>query len=196
MRWLAVMLVAIGTAHADFTATYTPLANSPQGTQTSWYSGAVTNDGKFIYCLGHSHNTNGNNSCYSYDPVTNSHRLLQPNTGNKWICNKDTAGKCIANTGRWASILETDSLYTYFGGQIKAITNRNNHQAFYLPARNEWWVLAGTTFYQGGGHFAGRFNLATERWSFVSALSPTDGLAGFSAGLIGSFFSPRSWCLS
>lgn len=167
-------------SQADFTATYSLLASSPQGTQTSWYGGAVTNDGKFLYGLGHSHNTNGNNSIYAYDPATNTHANLFPNTGNSWICDKDIAGKCIAGTGRWAVLASTNPLYAFFGGPtITALSNRNNHQQFYLPARNEWWVLAGTIFYQGGTLWGGRFNLATNRWNNISK-----SLTEFSAGMI------------
>lgn len=189
--WVFCAATSIGISRADtFTATYTPLKDATQTASTNWNSGGVTNDGKFLYGLGHSHNTNGDNSLWLYDPATDSHRQLQPNTGGKWLYTPQ-----VNNSGRWGEA--TGSLATYFGGPtINALTNRNNHQAFYLPARNEFWVLAGTTFYQGNGHFAGRFDLATERWSFISTLGTPDGvvkpggLGEFSAGLIAP---PVSW---
>ena len=176
--WVYAACAAIGTARADFTATYTPLQVSPHGVPETWYGGAVTNDGKFIYGLGNSHNSYGNNAVWAYDPATNSHKKLFPDTGDKWVWDKDANGKPVAGTGRWAALSPTDPRYAFFGGPtITAITNRNNHQQFTM--RNEWWVLAGTTYYQGGGHFAGRFSLDTNRWVNVSK-----SLGEFSAGLI------------
>ncbi len=178
---LALVLSPCGVpqaAHgAEFTATYTPLASSPQGGQSSWNSGGVTNDGKLIYGIGDSHNAYGTNSLWTYDPVTNTHKSLFPNTGNKWLKNPDGTW-----AGKWATLdpVADKSLYTFFGGlTITALPNRNNHQAFYVPARNEFWVLAGTTMYQANPYFAGRFSLDTNRWVNLSKT-----LGEFSNGVI------------
>ncbi len=164
-------------AGASFEASHASLAPSPLRVAASWYSGAVTRDGMFLYGLGHSHNAYGNNSLWLYDPGTNSHENVFPDTGGKWRWQKDKAGP-----GHWAALdpAADKALYAFFGGpDIRALTNRNNHQAFYLPARDEFWVLAGTTFYQSSPYFAGRFSLKKRRWVDLSA-----NLAEFSAGLI------------
>ncbi|WP_372720289.1 hypothetical protein [Immundisolibacter sp.] len=194
---LAVSLAFSSEGNAQFTATYEPLAPSPLRVATSWYSGAVTNDGKFIYGLGHSHNAYGDNSLWAFDPTTNSHRQLFPSTGNKWLWETylDGEGKkqVVAGSGHWATLdpVADKALYAFFGGPtITALTNRNNHQAFYMPARNEFWVLAGTTFYQKSPYFAGRFSLDTNRWVNLST-----SLAEFSAGLIagsGGWVAPNA----
>ncbi|MGK2942872.1 MAG: hypothetical protein ACSLFJ_14545, partial [Immundisolibacter sp.] len=154
-----------------------PLEPSPLKVATSWYSGAVTNDGRFIYGLGHSHNSYGDNSLWAFDPSTNSHTKLFPSTGNKWI--SPAPGE---KYGHWATLdpVKDKALYAFFGAPtIKALTNRNNHQAFYVPSRNELWVVAGTTFYQKSPYFAGRFSLETNRWINLSG-----NMREFSAGLI------------
>lgn len=183
--WVFAACAAIGTARAEFTATYTALPNSPTGLARTWYSGGVYDGRCFVYGLGHSHNTNGSNDLYTFCADT-GHRRLQPSTGNKWVYTLN-----VNHSGHWATLAPTDPLYAYFGGpDINAVTNRNNHQAFTVPWRNEFWVLAGTTFYQEDGHFAGRYSLTSERWSYVSTLgTPAQpelrgGLTQFSAGLI------------
>ena len=150
--WVVAFGLSINTARADtFTATYRELALSPANYETTWYSGAVTRDGKFVYGLGHSHNSYGDNSLWLYDPATNTHKNLQPSTGNKWVWTKD-----VDKSGHWSD------------PAIRALTNRNNHQAFYVAGRNEFWVLAGTTFYQSSPYFGGRFSLDTRRWEYLS----------------------------
>ena len=185
---LAVVVACPGALAAQFEAQYKPLADSPIHVETSWYSGAVTNAGTFVYGLGHSHNAHGDNSLWEYVPATNSHVQLQPSTGHKWRWQEDANKQVIKGTGHWDTLdpVADKALVDYFGGTtINALTNRNNHQAFYMPARNEFWVLAGTTFYQdAGNYFAGRFDLATHRWTNISA-----NLAEFSAGLIAG----RGW---
>lgn len=175
--WVLAFGLSINTASADtFTATYRELALSPANFATTWYSGAVTRDGKFVYGLGNSHNAYGNNSLWAYDPATNTHTNLFANTGNKWVW---TAG--VDQSGHWSD------------PNIRALTNRNNHQAFYVAARNEFWVLAGTTFYQSSPYFGGRFSLDTNRWEYLSPPwgQKTQGdLADFSAGLIAG---PAGW---
>lgn len=81
IAWLAAACLAISTAaHANtFSATYAELARSPANYAASWYSGAVTKDGKFVYGLGHSHNSNGNNGLWLYDPATNTH-MVRPSS--------------------------------------------------------------------------------------------------------------------
>ncbi|MGE3523640.1 MAG: hypothetical protein AB7I96_12310 [Candidatus Dadabacteria bacterium] len=55
---LALILACVAPAGADtFTATYSELARSPIGGATTWYSGAVTKDGTFIYGFGISHDS-------------------------------------------------------------------------------------------------------------------------------------------
>ena len=181
--WVLCFGTAIKASAAEFTATYTPLANAPIGLPQSWYSGAVTSDGKFIYWGGHSHVPTGNNGMYQYDPVTNSHRLLHPNVGGKWRWDKDSTGKAIPNSGRWATLdpVADPSLYAFFGGPtITALPNRNNHQAFYLPWRNEFWVRGGTIDYYGNPYKeGGRFDMTTHRWTNVSKT-----VAEFNIGLV------------
>ncbi|HEY0674895.1 MAG TPA: hypothetical protein VGD25_01680, partial [Immundisolibacter sp.] len=83
---LAVSVLLPGPALADpgsgsgagFTATYTELARSPAGYAASWYSGAVTKDGKFIYGMGHSHASYNNTGLWTYDPATNTHTSVSP----------------------------------------------------------------------------------------------------------------------
>jgi len=155
--WVVAFGLSINAARADtFTATYRELALSPANYETTWYSGAVTRDGKFVYGLGHSHNSYGDNSLWLYDPATNTHKNLQPSTGNKWLWDKDANNQAIPKSGRWAD------------PTIRALTNRNNHQAFYVAGRDEFWVLAGTTFYQSSPYFGGRFSLTTNRWEYLS----------------------------
>lgn len=186
---LWVLALSIGGVNAtDFTATYTRLADSPLGVATTWYSGAVTNDGKFVYGMGHSHSTINNNSLWSYDPVTNTHNNLFPNTGNKWKwVNDPVTGKPVSQSGYWDKLdpVADKTLYTYFGGpDIFGLNNRNNHQAFYLPARNEFWIAAGANWDHGGNLWGGRFNLSTSRYNNVSK-SPTEFFAGTIAGTPG-----------
>lgn len=185
------MALALGVtgghaAAADtFTADYTPLADSPLTGATTWYSGAVTRDGSFVYGIGNSHNAYGDNGVWLYDPATDTHRTLFPNTGEKW---KWTPG--AGESGHWAALdpSRDRALYEFFGGPtVRALTNRNNHQAFYMPARNEFWVLAGTTFYQSSPYFGGRFSLDTNRWAYLSkpwGEKTVSDLEDFSAGLI------------
>lgn len=162
-------------AGANFSATYRELAPSPANFATTWYSGAVTRDGKFIYGLGNSHNAHGNNGLWLYDPATDTHESVFPSTGRRWKWQDDANKKVVPESGRWAD------------PAIRALTNRNNHQAFYMPARNEFWVLAGTTFYQASPYFGGRFSLDTRRWEYLSppwGEKTRSDLADFSAGLI------------
>lgn len=186
--WIALVLVATATpaAGAEFTATYRELAPSPASFGTVWYSGAVTRDGKFVYGLGQNHNSFGNNSLWLYDPATDTHKNLFQDTGSKWLWDKDADGKTIPKSGRWSD------------PSIRAITNRNNHQAFYVAGRNEFWVLAGTTFYQSSPYFGGRFSLDSNRWEYLSppwGQKKVSDLADFSAGLIagqGGWVSPNA----
>ena len=170
--WVLCFGTAIKASAAEFTATYTPLASAPIGLPQSWYSGAATKDGKFIYWGGHSHVPTGNNGMYQYDPATNTHKNLHPNVGGKWRWDKDADGKAIPNSGRWATLdpVADPSLYAFFGGPtITALPNRNNHQAFYLPWRNEFWVRGGTIDYYGNPYKdGGRYDLTTNRWVNVS----------------------------
>jgi hypothetical protein len=84
---------------------------------------------------------------------------------------------------------------TYFGGtEIYAPTNRNNHQAFYMPGVNQFWIMAGTSWDNGGWAWGGRFDVATKRWAHVSKpySDPTKSdLVDFSAGMIAG--SPAGW---
>jgi hypothetical protein len=202
---LHIMLVVLGqllavciewgqvAVAAEFEATYAELAPSPLNAATTWYSGAVTRDGKFLYGLGNSHNAYGNNSLWLYEPGTDRHANVFPNTGGKWRWDRDTKKQAIASSGHWAKLdpVADKALFDFFGGSdIKALTNRNNHQAFYVPARDEFWVLAGTTFYQSSPYFGGRFNMKTQRWTNLST-----NLAEFSAGLIagsGEWVAPNA----
>ena len=174
----ALILLAwpLSPLRADtFAATYRELARSPANYATTWFDGAVTRDGKFVYGLGHSHNSYGNNSLWLYDPATNTHKNLQPNTGNKWLWDKDANNQAIAKSGRWAD------------PTIRALTNRNNHQAFSVPWRDEFWVLSGTTFYQSSPYFGGRFNLESKIWAYLSppwAEKTRSDLADFSDGVV------------
>lgn len=175
--WVVAFGLSINTARAAFfTATYTELTRSLAGYQASWFSGAVTRDGKFIYGLGHSHNSNGNNGLWVFDPATQAHSALFPDVGNTWRWDKDAAGKEVPKSGRWADPATV------------ALTNRNNHEAFYMPGVDQFWVLGGTTFYQQSPYFGGRLDLKTKRWAYLSKPwsdpTKTDDLADFSAGLI------------
>lgn len=182
---------------APFAATYTELARSPAGYAASWYSGAVTKDGKFIYGMGHSHASYNNNGLWLYDPVTNTHTSVAPDTGRFYRYDKDAAGKAIAKSGRWAPLdpVKDASLVAYFGGtSIYAPTNRNNHQAFYMPGVNQFWAMAGTSWDNGGWAWGGRFDLATKRWAHVSkpySDPAKSDLVDFSAGMIAG--SPAGW---
>ena len=182
-----------------FSATYSELARSPIGGATTWYSGAVTKDGTFIYGFGISHDSARNNALAEYDPKTNTHRIVSPDTSAfyRWqrLVNgvpQDQAGSGaeVPKSGHWAPLdpVKNKTLYDYFGGpDIKAITNRNNHQAFYLPALDQFWVLAGAYWDKSSPYFAGRFQRGVDRWAYVSKpwSDPTksDG-ADFSAGMI------------
>ena len=70
--FIALALALAVPAHADtFTATYSELARATgQSFSASWFSGAVTKDNKFIYGMGDSHASFGNNSLWAYDPAT------------------------------------------------------------------------------------------------------------------------------
>ena len=179
-------------AEADtFTATYTELARSPANYAASWFSGAVTRDGRFIYGLGHSHNSHGNNGLWVFDRATQTHQSVSPNTSWLWKWETDANKHDVPKSGHWATLdpVADKALYDYFGGpNIVALTNRNNHEAFYMPGVDQFWVLGGTTFYQSSPYFGGRFDLKTKRWAYLSKpwSDPTkkDDLADFSAGLI------------
>lgn len=83
IAWLAAACLAISTtAHAStFSATYTELPRSPANYAASWFSGAVTKDGRFVYGFGHSHNSHGNNALWVFDPATQAHEMVFRNTG-------------------------------------------------------------------------------------------------------------------
>ena len=196
--WMVLVLGVTGShaAGAGFTATYRELARSPASFETVWYSGAVTKDGKFVYGIGHSHNAYGNNGLWLYDPATDTHKSIFPDTGNRW---RWEAG--VDKSGHWDDLdrVADRALYDFFGGpKITALTTRNNHQAFYLPARNEFWVLAGTTFHQSSPYFGGRFSLDTNRWEYLSkpwGEKTVGDLADFSAGVIagsGGWVAPNA----
>lgn len=103
IAWLAAACLAIRSAHANtFSATYTELARSPANFATTWYDGAVTRDGKFIYGLGNSHNAYGNNGLWLYDPATDTHESAFPDTGGKWKWDVDASNKVVPESGRWA----------------------------------------------------------------------------------------------
>ncbi len=183
---------------ATFTATYTELPRSPANYAASWYSGAVTRDGKFIYGLGHSHNSHGNNGLWVYDPATQAHESVFPSTSWLWKWDTDANKHDVPKSGHWVTLDpgRDKSLYDHFGGpNIVALTNRNNHQAFYMPGVDQFWVLAGTTFYQSSPYFGGRFDLKTKRWTYLSKpwSDPTkaDDLADFSTGMIAG--KPAGW---
>lgn len=197
--WVLAFGLSINTASADtFTATYSELARSPAGYAASWYSGAVTKDNKFIYGMGHSHASYNNNGLWTYDPVTNTHTSVFPDTGRFYRYDKDATGKAaIAKSGRWAPLdpVKDAALVAYFGGtEIYAPTNRNNHQAFYMPGVDQFWIMAGTSWDNGGWAWGGRFDLATKRWSHVSKpwSDPTKSdIKDFSTGMIAG--SPAGW---
>jgi hypothetical protein len=186
-------------ARADtFSATYTELARSPANYAASWFSGAVTGDGRFIYGLGHSHNSHGNNALWVFDPKLQTHQLVSPNTGWLWKWETDANKHDVPKSGHWATLdpVRDKALYDYFGGpNVVALTNRNNHQAFYMPGVDQFWVLAGTTFYQSSPYFGGRFDLKTKRWVYLSRPwsdpAKADDLADFSAGMIAG--KPAGW---
>ena len=162
---LALALAIAAPAYADtFTAAYTRLADSPSGSQRSWYGGSVTNDGKFVYGLGHSHNTNGDNSIWLFDPSTATSSQIFANTGGTW---RWTTG--VAGSGHWLD------------PALVALSNRNNHQQFYLSRLNQWVVMNGTYWYQEGSLIGGRFDLATKKWVNVSK-SWAEFNAGFAVG--------------
>ena len=194
--WVALAMSA--PAHADtFTATYAELARSPAGYAASWFSGAVTKDNKFIYGYGHSHASYNNNGLWIYDPATNTHTSVFPSTGYLYRFDKDINNRAISKSGRWAKLdpVANKTLYDYFGGtDIYAPHNRNNHQAFYMPGVNQFWVMAGTHWDNGGWAWGGRFDLKTRRWTHVSKpwSDPTkNDLADFSAGMIAG--TPAGW---
>lgn len=162
--WVAAACAAVGTARADFAATYERLPDSPSGVSRSWYGGEVTNDGRFLYGLGHSHNSNGDNSIWAFDPATNAHSQLFANTGNKWVYDSAVAG-----SGHWSD------------PSIVALSNRNNHQQFYLPRLNQWVVINGTFWYQQGTLLGGRFDVSTKKWVNVSK-SWAEFNTGFAVG--------------
>lgn len=165
MRWLiAGLLVFVGAARADFTATYERLPDSSSTVSRSWYGGDVLNDGRFLYGLGHSHNTNGDNSIWAFDPVTNAHSQLFANTGWKWAYDSNVAG-----SGHWSD------------PSIVALSNRNNHQQFYLPRLNQWVVINGTFWYQSGSLLGGRFDPTAKQWVNVSK-SWAEFNTGFAVG--------------
>ncbi|MGE3395212.1 MAG: hypothetical protein AB7J97_12975, partial [Steroidobacteraceae bacterium] len=67
--WVVAFGLSINMARGDtFSATYSELARSPIGGATTWYSGAVTRDGTFIYGFGISHDSARNNALAEYDP--------------------------------------------------------------------------------------------------------------------------------
>ena len=196
--WVACAAQAIGLAHADtFTATWRELARSPQGAVTTWYSGAVTKDGKFVYGLGASHGSQYNNSMLIYDPATNTHAKVQPDVGWKFRWDTDAAGNVVPKSGRWPTLdpVADKALYDYFGGpEIKALTNRNNHQAFYMRGVDQFWVMNGTWWDHAGPYAYGRFDLKTQRWSYMSKpwSDPTkNDLVDFSAGMVAG--APYGW---
>lgn len=196
--WVFAACAAINTARADtFTATYAELARSPAGYAASWYNGAVTNDGKFIYGMGHSHNSHGNNGLWVFDPKLQTHQSVSPNTGWLWKWETDANKHDVPKSGHWATLdpVRDKALYDYFGGpNVVALTNRNNHQAFYMPGVDQFWVLAGTTFYQSSPYFGGRFDLKTKRWVYLSkpwGQKAAGDLADFSAGMIAG--TPAGW---
>ena len=190
--WVVAFGLSINTARAAFfTATYTELPRSPANYAASWFSGAVTKDGRFVYGLGHSHNSHGNNALWVFDPATQAHEVVFRNTSWLWKWETDANKQDVPKSGHWATLdpVADKSLYDYFGGPtIRALTNRNNHEAFYMPGVDQFWVLGGTTFYQRSPYFAGRLDLKTKRWAHLSKpwSDPTkkDDLADFSAGLI------------
>ena len=199
---LALFVASFGmainkAAHADtFTATYAELARSPAGYAASWYSGAVTKDGKFIYGYGQSHASYNNNGLWTYDPATNTHTSVFPDTGYLYRFDKDATGAGIAKSGRWAKLdpVANKALYDYFGGpDIYAPTNRNNHQAFYMPGVDQFWVMGGTSWDNGGWASYGRFDLKTQRWAHVSKpwSDPTkaDDLKDFGTGMVAGSMS-------
>ena len=152
---LALVLALTAPAQADtFTAAYSELARATgQSFSASWFSGAVTKDNKFIYGMGDSHASFGNNSLWAYDPATNTHANLFPETGYLYRSDKDAAGNPVPKSGRWAKLdpVANKALYTFFGGpDIVAMTNRNNHQAFYMP---------------GFPRYAATFDPATKLWT-------------------------------
>lgn len=191
-------LAPAGIAAADtFTATYRELARSPASHATSWYSGAVTKDGKFIYGMGHSHPSYGNSGLWTYDAKTDTHTSVFPDVGRFWRWDKGADGHVIAQTGRWAPLdpAADKALVEFFGGTvITAMTNRNNHQAFYMPGVDQFWVMAGTTFSQTSPYMYGRFDLKTNRWVYVSkpwGAAGKNDLVDFSAGMIAG--TPFGW---
>ncbi len=198
--FLLLGILAPGWAAAVdvFSVVQQELKTSPFAIAQSWWAGAVTKDSRVFYGMGHSHNAYGQNSLWLYDPLSNSHARIFPDTSRYYRWLKDANGKPIAGSGYWAKLdpVADKVLYDFFGGpNIVALTNRHNHQLAYVPSRDEIWILAGTTQFQGNPYFGGRFDLNTRRWVNLSrtlsefTASLIEGLSGWVGPNAG-----QAWC--
>lgn len=119
---------------------------------------------KALFWGGDSHNPNGDNSLRLYDPVAKRWERLTPNDGPHW-----------------------DRSRQAFSNGSGALTNRDNHLDFYVPARDEFWAFFGNPSGIGApgslsGHFGGVFSLKQKKWTRVANTA-----SDFAAGLIKGF---------
>lgn len=161
--WLPFVLVH---SASDTTSTLAVrLPADPASYGMGWASAHwIPTHNKALFWGGDSHNPNGDNSLRLYDPVAKRWERLTPNDGPHW----DRSRQVFSN------------------GSV-ALTNRDNHLDFYVPARDEFWAFFGNPSGIGApgslsGHFGGVFSLKQKKWTRVANTAPQ-----FAAGLIKDF---------
>jgi hypothetical protein len=141
-------------------------ANYARGWSSAYW---VEKHKKILFWGGNSHNPRGNNSVRLFDPVTRKTEFLTQNSGRKW-----------------------DIKTKRFKDGSMAITNRDNQVDFYVPNRDEYWVVGGP----GGGMYGGIFDLTKKRWSRI-AITPDEffsGLIKIPPDLRVPINSAHAWC--
>lgn len=141
-------------------------ANYTRGWSTSYW---VEKHQKILIWGGNSHNPRGNNAVRLFDPVTRKTEFLTQNSGSSW----------------------DPETRTFRDGSV-AITNRDNQLDFFVPNRDEYWVVGGP----GAGAFGGIFSLTEKRWTRVALSRDAffSGLIKIPPKLHVPINSAHAWC--